>query len=794
MAFANKRPGGRILPVRRLTPQVDPQKQFEKLEAAIGEIYRHNASQLSYEELYRIGYGLVLSKNGSLAYDGVKGVLESHLADCVHQTILARMEAVRSNPTLANNEALLASVRMLWSEHVTAMLVIKDVLMYVDKVYVKNAHLPSVYEMGMGVFRDQVLLASRKRLSTDVAKAVLAQVAAERRGEHVDRTVLRGVVNMLVELQDTDHLRTVYEEGLEPQLLMESRAYFSSMAKARLADHGAAAYTQAAQNDLDAEMDRVRAYLAPSTGTALQSVLLDELIDKHADSILRIPEAGLVQLLDRRDAAALKVLYGLYLPLPAALSTLQSSIHGHVLELGERLAASLAPLAATANADGKGEKPAGQPQALTLAAKTAMALRWVQDLLELYDVYDEFLHASFNENPSMRQTIHDAFIKVINANSRAAELLSLFIDDNLKSGLRRKSEQEIDHVLERTVLMFRFLQNKDAFEHYYKLHLAKRLLLGRTLSDDAEQSLVSKLKVECGSQFTLKLEGMFKDMQLSADLARGFKDVDPLLGFDMSASVLTPTYWPPLAPQVSEEVQKEMHSIEPPAPLRGVVESFTKYYLQQRSGRRLTWQYSMGSADIKLQFGNRTYELNVSTYQMFILMLFADSGSGDDSDSSEVSLTTTEIQQHTGIPNEVLVRQLQSLACAKYRILTKAPMSRDVRPTDRFTFNTGFKSAQYRIRIPAVAAKSSVETEKEKSASMATIGMERQYLAEAAIVRIMKARKQMLHEQLVTEVINQLSARFLPTPKMIKDAVGRLIDRDYLQRSPDDPRLYNYLA
>ncbi|KAJ2444101.1 hypothetical protein IWW46_002196, partial [Coemansia sp. RSA 2440] len=142
----------------------------------------------------------------------------------------------------------------------------------------------------------------------------------------------------------------------------------------------------------------------------------------------------------------------------------------------------------------------------------------------------------------------------------------------------------------------------------------------------------------------------------------------------------------------------------------------------------------------------------------------------------------------------VLTRQLQSLACAKYKILSKTPASRDVGPNDKFAFNNNFKSAQYRIRIPVVAAKASVETEKEKSESMAAIGLERQYVVEAAIVRIMKTRKQMVHEQLVTEAIKQLSARFLPTPKLIKESIGRLIDREYLQRSPDDPRLYNYLA
>lgn len=46
----------------------------------------------------------------------------------------------------------------------------------------------------------------------------------------------------------------------------------------------------------------------------------------------------------------------------------------------------------------------------------------------------------------------------------------------------------------------RYLQEKDIFEKYYKQHLAKRLLSGRTVSDDAERSLLVKLKTECGYQ------------------------------------------------------------------------------------------------------------------------------------------------------------------------------------------------------------------------------------------------------------------------------------------------------
>jgi Cullin family len=40
------------------------------------------------------------------------------------------------------------------------------------------------------------------------------------------------------------------------------------------------------------------------------------------------------------------------------------------------------------------------------------------------------------------------------------------------------------------------------------------------------------------------------------------------------------------------------------------------YYLKAHSGRKLTWQTNMGSADLKAVFGSKRHELNVSTYQV----------------------------------------------------------------------------------------------------------------------------------------------------------------------------------
>ena len=67
------------------------------------------------------------------------------------------------------------------------------------------------------------------------------------------------------------------------------------------------------------------------------------------------------------------------------------------------------------------------------------------------------------------------------------------------------------------------------FEAFYKKDLAKRLLVGKSASVDAEKSMLSKLKQECGAAFTSKLEGMFKDMELSKDVLVHFKQVEETL-------------------------------------------------------------------------------------------------------------------------------------------------------------------------------------------------------------------------------------------------------------------------
>lgn len=114
-----------------------------------------------------------------------------------------------------------------------------------------------------------------------------------------------------------------------------------------------------------------------------------------------------------------------------------------------------------------------------------------------------------------QKKLQEAFEDFINKDIRTSSYLASYADDLLKSKAKSLPEEEIDSQLERAIVIFRYLQDKDIFENFYKHHLAKRLLAGRSGSDDAERSMISKLKTECGYQFTSKLEGMFTDMRIS---------------------------------------------------------------------------------------------------------------------------------------------------------------------------------------------------------------------------------------------------------------------------------------
>uniref|UniRef100_A0A8D2MN48 Cullin 4A n=1 Tax=Zonotrichia albicollis TaxID=44394 RepID=A0A8D2MN48_ZONAL len=237
-------------------------------------------------------------------------------------------------------------------------------------------------------------------------------------------------------------------------------------------------------------------------------------------------------------------------------------------------------------------------------------------------------------------------------------------------------------------------KGKDVFEAFYKKDLAKRLLVGKSASVDAEKSMLSKLKHECGAAFTSKLEGMFKDMELSKDVMVQFKQYmqnqsDPG-NIDLTVNILTMGYWPTYTP-MEVHLNSEMIKLQ---------EVFKTFYLGKHSGRKLQWQTTLGHAVLKAEFKEGKKEFQVSLFQTLVLLMFNE---GDE-------FSFEEIKMATGVEDSELRRTLQSLACGKARVLIKNPKGKDVEDGDKFIFNGDFKHKLFRIKINQIQMKETVRT------------------------------------------------------------------------------------
>ncbi len=121
--------------------------------------------------------------------------------------------------------------------------------------------------------------------------------------------------------------------------------------------------------------------------------------------------------------------------------------------------------------------------------------KMVDELLDFKEKLDRFVHECFYNNEKFSNILKDSFEYFINQRSnKPAELIAKAVDARLRTGNKEASEEELEKILDKLLFLFRFIHGKDVFEAFYKKDLAKRLLVGKSASVDAEKSMLLKLK------------------------------------------------------------------------------------------------------------------------------------------------------------------------------------------------------------------------------------------------------------------------------------------------------------
>uniref|UniRef100_A0A8D2NHU4 Cullin 2 n=1 Tax=Zonotrichia albicollis TaxID=44394 RepID=A0A8D2NHU4_ZONAL len=391
-------------------------------------------------------------------------------------------------------------------------------------------------------------------------------------------------------------------------------------------------------------------------------------------------------------------------------------------------------------------------------------------------IHDEGLRATSNLSQE------NALTSVVNYREpksicKAPELLAKYCDNLLKKSAKGMTENEVEDKLTSFITVFKYIDDKDVFQKFYARMLAKRLIHGLSMSMDSEEAMINKLKQACGYEFTSKLHRMYTDMSVSADLNNKFnnfiKNQDTIidLGISFQIYVLQAGAWP--------LTQAPSSTFAIPQELEKSVQMFELFYSQHFSGRKLTWLHYLCTGEVKMNYLCKPYVAMVTTYQMAVLLAF----------NNSETVTYKELQDSTQMNEKELTKTIKSLLDVK--MINHDSDKEDIETESTFSLNMNFSSKRTKFKITTSMQK---DTPQEMEQTRSAVDEDRKMYLQAAIVRIMKARKVLRHNALIQEVISQSRARFNPSISMIKKCIEVLIDKQYIERSQASADEYSYVA
>eukprot|EP01119_Soliformovum_irregulare_P012630 TRINITY_DN3292_c1_g1_i4.p1 TRINITY_DN3292_c1_g1~~TRINITY_DN3292_c1_g1_i4.p1 ORF type:complete len:651 (-),score=202.85 TRINITY_DN3292_c1_g1_i4:48-1769(-) len=460
------------------------------------------------------------------------------------------------------------------------------------------ANTSDIYEVGtlaLVVWRDRLF----KKIKDRLLRAVLDVVCKDRDGEMSNIGQVTGVVNSYVKLGSINKNKPLelYREDFEDPFMANLREYYGRESSQYITQHGVSQYMKQAQVRLEEEAIRGKKILDPSSLEKLKTECDLALIDKHKEML----QIECEHYLRDEKIEDLNRMYNLLNRLDNGIRPMLDVVENFVAQTGFD---AIRAIPAKERTDPK---------------------KYVETLLETYNHFNTLIKKAFNNDNAFGGALDKACRRVVNENSigrensKSPEFLAKYCNLLLKKGAKNLEEAELEEAINQTIIVFKYVDDKDVFQKFYAKMLARRLIHNTSVSDDAESVMLGGLKQACGFEYTSKLQRMFTDITLSKDITEKFRgyltDKSIELKVDFTVMVLTAGSWP---------LQTQTSSFNIPKELEGCLTHFQNYYNSQHQGRKLNWSHHLCKGDLKTNFFKKKYELSVSNYQMAILLLFND--------------------------------------------------------------------------------------------------------------------------------------------------------------------------
>jgi cullin 1 len=692
-----------------------------------------------FMRLYKIIYDLCIVPKGNFSkilYQKYVEVTSRYLIDHVLPDLVDASGAI-----------LLKRLANHWDKHMNIFVKwLGKCFRYLDQHYVKQQSLETVANRGESLFRIHVFIP----VKINVFKAIIQEFEKEREGEWIDGFSLISVLQMIIKFKDWFSDEVDFYTELKEFYKKETATYYNIKGKEFLRDYNCQEYLH--KVDLILEQERV---LKENEFGEFALIVQDELLVKNMENLFNKP-TGLSYILKNHSVDDIKLLYKLYSPLQDWLREIAHQFKLFISLKGNEIVDALEETV----------KDVDRNAVINLILDS----NFIGEMMGFWEKYVKLLKKDLSKNTYFVTSFESAFSLFLNRyvqDHTIAEILARSSEKVLKKGNQFMSDLQIYHYIDNITNLFIWMEDKDLFIEVYRWGLAKRLLDNKIASIDYEKELIGKIKMNCGPQYTSKVEGMLNDMSSEAHLIKEFfeSEQSKTLPVEFEVKVLTDGHWPSFkAPPI----------VLPPN-INNWVETFNKFYQDKNKMKHLSWSFMHGSCSVHANLPSGQYDMILTTYQTWIIMLF--------NENDELSMN--DMKNILKTEEELLRNMLDSLACKKYKILFKTQDPKVISLQDVFSINPRFSKKLKRFTIPAPVIRESFNKER--------VDIDRSLAIEAAIVKIMKSRKKMTYMHLVNEVMTILQM-FKPTPTVIKNRIESLIEKDFLERDSEDGQVFRYLA
>ncbi|KAG5513172.1 hypothetical protein PMAC_001542 [Pneumocystis sp. 'macacae'] len=752
----------------------DLEGTWKFLEKGVSQIMEHLEEGLSfssYMENYTVVYNYCArpkTNTNISTSEGSKGanLQGNELYYNLVRYLSSHMQSIKNDSLKYNGEALLQFYSHQWTRYTNASFCIHHIFKYLNNFWVKR----KIDEGKTGIYNVYTLALVRWKLDMfddvheKVTETLLKIIEKQRNGEFVDISLLKNVIDSYVSLgldeKDSSKLvLDVYSNFFEKPFIESTEIYYREEARKYISENSITDYMKKVETRLQEEKTRVQLYLHPSTTKILMNVCDHVFIQNHSELL----QNEFQNILNSDRQEDMTRIYTLLSRIPNGVNPLKINFEAHVCKEG-LLAVEKIASDSTNSLDPK---------------------IYINALLDVRSRYNTLVLTAFKGDMEFIKALDNACREFINRNkvcqlssSKSPELLAKYCDTLLKKNSKNLEKINFENTLINIMTIFKYVEDKDVFQKFYSKMLAKRLINGTSVSDEAETSIVSKLKEACGFEYTNKLQRMFQDISVSRNLQESFKELlrqsldSYNLSIDFYIIVLGTGFWPLQPPSTPFNIPNELINI---------YEKFQSFYQKKHNGRKLNWLFQLSKGELKANYLPNmkiAHIFQVSTYQMGILLAY----------NTSTSFSYEQLQNITALRKDILDASLNILVKAKVLLLFPPNMTVGDNDT-RYDLNLDFKSKKNQVNLNMPTK---IEQKQEIDETHKTIEEDRKLLMQSTIVRIMKARKVLKHIVLIQETISQIKSRFIPKISDIKRCIDVLIEKEYLERLGKDE--YSYLA